>query len=260
MTDLDRADGFPSLRGQVTAYFAEKYGCEPEYLWQRYPGYAVFRHADNRKWIAVIMDIDPAKLGRKGGGAVDVINVKLDDLFLKGMLLRQDGYFDAYHMGRGKWVSILLDGTVPYDEICSWIDMSFEVTASAGKKQAIRPPKEWIVPANPKYYDIVHAFDERDEIEWKQGSGIRAGDTVFLYAAAPVSAILYRCRVTETGIPYDFSNGKLTIRALMRIRLTKRYDPGEYPFELLKREYGIFAVRGPRGVPHSLSSSLNRDE
>ena len=45
------------------------------------------------------------------------------------------------------------------------------------------------------------AFEEAEEILWKQGSGIKKGDTVFLYVAAPVSAILYRCLVTETDIP-----------------------------------------------------------
>ena len=29
---------------------------------------------------------------------------------------------------------------------------------------------------NPKYYDIEHAFYKADEINWKQGSEIKAGD------------------------------------------------------------------------------------
>ena len=44
------------------------------------------------------------------------------------------------------------------------------------------------------------------------------GDTVYIYAAAPVSAILYKCKVTETGIPYDYQDGSLTSKALMKIR------------------------------------------
>ena len=32
----------------------------------------------------------------------------------------------------------------------------------------------------------IHAFDDMVEIDWKQGRGIIAGDTIFLYAAAPV--------------------------------------------------------------------------
>ena len=63
---------------------------------------------------------------------------------------------------------------------------------TAKKKQKIRPAKEWLIPSNPRYYDIIRAFEERDEIEWKQGAGVREGDTVFMYVGAPVSAVLYK--------------------------------------------------------------------
>ena len=48
----------------------------------------------------------------------------------------------------------------------------------------------------------------------------------------------------------------LTIKALMKIRLLKRYDPNEFTFDVLKSEYNVFAVRGPRGIPNSLSAAL----
>ncbi len=144
-------------------------------------------------------------------------------------------------------------------EIREMIDLSYQVTASSRKKQKIRPPKEWIVPANPKYYDIVHAFDDEEEINWKQGAGIRTGDTVFIYVAAPVSAILYQCLVTETDIPYTYSDRNLSMTALMKIRLKNRYAPEQFTFEKLKSEFGIFAVRGPRGIPYSLSEALRND-
>ena len=116
----------------------------------------------------------------------------------------------------------------------------------------------WIVPANPKYYDIEHAFDHTKEIDWKQGNGIRTGDTVYMYVASPVSAILYQCKVTKTDIPCDYRDDNLTITALMRIRLQKRYKPTIFTFDKLKDKYGIFAIRGPRGVPHSLSEELKK--
>ena len=161
-------------------------------------------------------------------------------------------------MNKIHWISVLLDGTVPEEKVCELIDMSFLATASAKKKEKIRPPKEWIIPANPKYYDIVHAFDDTDIIDWKQGAGIKKGDTVFLYVAAPVSAILYKCRVLETGIPYKYESDHLTIRELMKIRLQKRYAPDRFTFDVLKEEYGIYAVRGPRGIPNSLSAALKK--
>ena len=139
-----------SLRERVYAYVKKKYKAEPEYLWRRYPNYAVFRHEDNRKWFGLIMDIPRSKLGLPGGEWVDILNVKLDDPLYVDILIQRDGYFRGYHIARGNWISILLDGTVPFEEICGMIDAEYLVTASKQKKQKVRPPKEWIIPANPK--------------------------------------------------------------------------------------------------------------
>ena len=244
------------MRKRIENYIKKKYGASPEYLWKSYPDYAVFRHTDNNKWFAVVMNIEKSKLGLSGTERVDIINLKVDDLFLLDVLVRQDGYFRGYHMNKGYWVSILLDGTVSFEEVCGHIEGSFLATASKKKKDQMRPAKDWIIPSNPKYYDILHAFDDTDEINWKQGSGIKTGDTVFLYVGSPVSAILYKCKVLETDIPYNYRDGNLTITALMKIKLLKRYDKEEFPFSRLQDEFGVYAVRGPRGIPNSLKEAL----
>ena len=161
-------------------------------------------------------------------------------------------------MNKMHWITVLLDGTVAEEKIFELIDMSFLATASAKKKEKVRPPKEWIIPSNPKYYDIIHAFDNTDVIDWKQGAGIKKGDMIFMYVGAPVSAILYKCKVTETNIPYQYQDKNLTITALMKIKLLRRYDPSQFTFDVLKSEYGIYAVRGPRGIPNSLSEALEK--
>ncbi len=245
-------------RQTVFDYIKEKYSTLPEYPWRKYDGNAVFRHSDNKKWFALVMGVEKRKLGLSGSGNIDVINLKLDDMFFRDIIMRDEGIMPAYHMNKLHWITVLLDGTVPEKRIFDLIDMSFLATASVKKKQKMRPPKEWIIPSNLKYYDSVHAYDDTDTINWKQGAGIRKGDTVFMYVGAPVSAILFKCIVTETDIPYDYQNGELTIKALMKIRLLRRYDPERFTFETLKNEYGIFAVRGPRGVPNSLSAALNK--
>ena len=66
----------------------------------------------------------------------------MSDPLLADMLVQNDGYMRGYHISRGNWISILLDGTVPFEDICRWIDESYAVTASKQKKQKIRPPKE----------------------------------------------------------------------------------------------------------------------
>lgn len=245
-----------SLRDEILDYIRKTYGGEIEYPWMRYPDYGVVRHKDNQKWYALFMDLPRSKLGLAGDEMTDVLNIKLSDFFTRDFLLQRDGFFPGYHIARGNWISVLLDGTVDPEEICHLVDVSYKATASAKTKNAIRPPKEWIIPSNPKYYDSIHAFDDTDEIRWKQGRGIRTGDIVFLYIGLPVSAIMYKCVVTETDIPWNFRREGLSIMSLMKIRLLKRYDPKQFTFEVLNNEYGIFAVRGPRGIPHKLSEAL----
>ncbi len=245
-----------TFRETIVEYIRKKYKAEPEFLWKRFPNYAAFRHEDNRKWFALIMDVTRKNLGLGSEGKVDVINVKLDDPFLIDLLIGKPGYYRGYHVSRGHWLTVLLDGTVPAEDVCGLIDESFRVTASKQKQQKMRPPKEWIIPANPKYYDVVGAFERAEIIDWKQGAGIRKGDTVYMYVAAPVSAVLFKCAVLETDIPYNHKNEHITIKALMKIKLLRRYEPERFTFDILKEEYGIYAVRGPRGIPHSLSEAF----
>ena len=244
------------MRRKIIDYIKKRYKAEPEHLWRSYPDYIVFRHSDNNKWFGIIMDVSRDKLGLDGDDRVDIIDVKVEDPFLRDMLIQQPGYLPAYHMNKGSWITVLLDGTVSFEDVCGMVDEGFMATASKAKKEKIRPPKEWIIPANPKYYDIEHAFDDENEIDWKQGAGIKVGDTVFMYVASPVSAILYKCKVTETDIPYRYADENLTITALMKIKLLKHYKSDRFTFDVLKEEYGIYAIRGPRGIPNSLSAAL----
>ena len=247
-----------SYREKLFEYIRKKYKVKEEYLWARFEDYAVFRHKDNQKWFALIMDIPECKLGIKGDEIVDVINLKLNDPFMVDSLIQREGYFKGYHISRGNWVSILLDGTVEFDEICMWLNESYFNTASKETKQKMRPPMEWLIPANPKYYDIQGAFEQAKEIDWKQGKGIKKGDIVYMYVAAPVSAILYKCKVTKTDIPFEYDDGRVRMSGLMKIKLLKRYKPGRFTLKVLDEEYGISTVRGPRGIPGDLSEALKK--
>lgn len=189
------------MREKLFEHVKKKYQVDPEYLWKRYPDYAIFRHVDNNKWFGLVMDVPGCRLGLDGDERVDILNVKLGDSFFVDMLIQQEGFFKGYHISRGNWVSILLDGTVSFDEICNLLDDSYVTTASKQKKQKIRSPKEWIIPANPKYFDIEHAFDGTDEIDWKQGTGIKAGDTVFICLKDDVFEPVICLKGKEAGLP-----------------------------------------------------------
>lgn len=245
------------MRDTVFAHIKKKYKVSPEYPWHKYDDNAVFRHSDNKKWFALVMSVAREKLGLSGDGYVDVINLKVDDMMLKDMLVRENGICRAYHMNKEHWITVLLDGTVEMDKIYDLIHGSYEATASKKKKVRTRAPKEWLIPANPKFYDIVHAFDREKIIDWKQSSSMKVGDTIFMYVAAPVSAILYKCKVVEADIPYNYEDKNLTITTVMRIQFLQKYDPKKFSFDRLKKDYGIYAVRGPRGIPNSLRHELN---
>lgn len=245
-------------RETIYNHIKNKYKISPEYPWKRYRTHAVFRHADNRKWFALVMTVNKDKLGLVSTAPVDVVNLKIDDMYFHDMIIQEEGIMPAYHMNKLHWITVLLDGTVPDEKVYDLLDMSYMATASSKKKEKLRAPKEWIIPANPKYYDIEHAFDDTDKIRWKQGAGIKTGDTVYMYVAAPVSAVLYKCRVLETDIPWDYQDGKLTVKLLMTIQLQKKYPPGKFTFKVLKENYGICAVRGPRGIPNTLSHALRK--
>ena len=247
------------MREKINDYIKDQYGVEPEFPWPKYNEHAVYRHGDNKKWFALIMAVGRDKVGLEGDGNVDVINLKIDDIIMRDVIINEEGIMPAYHMNKLHWITVLLDGTVPESSVKSLLDISYNATASKRRKKQARESKEWIIPANPKFYDVEGAFEESNIIDWKQGAGIIKGDTIYMYVAAPVSAILYKCKVLETDIPYDYQDKNLSIRALMKIELIKRYDRDKFTFNILGDEYGIYAIRGPRGVPFSLSEALNEE-
>lgn len=243
-----------SLRGDVLRYAAKQYGTQPESLWLSLPGYAVLRHEDNRKWYGLFMDVPRKKLGLSGEGSMDVLEVKCDPI-LAGSLRMEPGVLPAYHMHRENWITVLLDGTVKRKRILFLLDQSFFLTASRQERTMRRGPKCWLVPANPKYFDLEQAFRERDTIFWKQSSRVSVGDTVFLYVAAPVSAIRYQCRAVEVDLPPSGRRGPVSVEHRMRLQLQHRFQEGELSLAALK-EYGVTTVRGPRYVPEELLRAI----
>lgn len=90
-----------SFRRDLFGHAESKYGTLPEYLWARFPDYAVLRRADNRKWYGAVLDVPRDKLGLSGDDRVDVLNVKIADDGLRLILLQQNGYLPGYHMSKG---------------------------------------------------------------------------------------------------------------------------------------------------------------
>lgn len=47
-------------RAGFMQFILEQYSVEPDYPWMKNPNFAVFRHSNNQKWFALIMDIQGA--------------------------------------------------------------------------------------------------------------------------------------------------------------------------------------------------------
>ena len=123
------------MREKVFAYIQKKYKLFPEYPWAKYDSNAVFRHSDNKKWFALLMNVGKDKLGLPGTGYVDVINLKIDDMMFRDILIQKEGILPAYHMNKQHWITVLLDGTVEENDLHELIDTSFIATASKKKKE-----------------------------------------------------------------------------------------------------------------------------
>ena len=110
---------------RITEYIKDKYDDEPEFLWDKFNGYGVFRKKSNNKWYALIMNLDLSKLDNKSG-EVEIINVKLNENKIE-KLLDKKGFYKAYHMNKKDWISIILNDTIDDKEIFKLIDESYNL-------------------------------------------------------------------------------------------------------------------------------------
>ena len=121
-----------SLRKAVFAYAKKTYGIVPDFPFATLPEVPVLRHTDNRKWFALFMALPRQKLRLEGEGEVDVVNLKCPPA-LSGSARLQPGILPAYHMNREHWITVLLDGSVPLEDILPLVDISYQLTAKKRK-------------------------------------------------------------------------------------------------------------------------------
>ncbi len=121
-------------REWVINYVKEKYNVEPEYLWEKYPTYCIFRNRETRKWFWLIGDVNNDKLQVWGEWKTDVLNVKSDPWMIE-YLRTQWWYRPAYHMNKTNWISLLLGQLSTKDEtIKTLIDISYKYSCKDWKK------------------------------------------------------------------------------------------------------------------------------
>lgn len=108
----------------VLDYAFKRHGDLPEFLWERFPDTAVLRRKDTGKWYAVVLTIQKNKLGLEGEEVVEVIDLRFDPERIEEKIDRKR-FFGGYHMNKKHWITVLTDGSVEAEEICSYLEWSY---------------------------------------------------------------------------------------------------------------------------------------
>ena len=108
----------------------------------------------------------------------------------------------------------------------------------------------WVVPTNPKYFDVDEHLKTSDELVIKKTKRVNNGDIVYIYWASPVSQIKYKGIVVNDMCGEDellrHSYAKTVqnegIKKFFMIRIDTRFKDGTYNYAELK-EHGIGQVQ-----------------
>ena len=117
-----------TYRQQLEAYAWKKYQIEPEQLPFNHEDYSVLRHPKNGKWFAVFIVKTRREFGLAGEGITEIVSVKTRDPFLVDTLAKQPGFLRGFPSSGWNWLSVVLDGTVPIEDIYHFLDESYQIT------------------------------------------------------------------------------------------------------------------------------------
>lgn len=135
--------------------------------------------------------------------------------------------------------------------------------------KSVEPATEWIIACNPFYYDVIGAFNELENIEWKQSTNIRANDIVYIYVSSPIKEIKYKCIAKKVNLNYAerINDSKFIIDGTnyenygryMELELITKYEDKQFTYEDLK-QHGLTSVQGPRRLYGELLNYIKLGE
>jgi len=111
---------------RITQLIQEKFGHEPEFLFDKSEHTGIFRNSETKKWYAAILPINQNKLGKEDK-EVEIINVKLDN-DKAVTLIKEMGFYPGYHMNKKYWISIILDDTIEDERVMGYVTESYQLT------------------------------------------------------------------------------------------------------------------------------------
>ena len=234
---------------RLARQIAQEWGDSLDYPFEKYPVYSSYRIGG--KWYALIFPLQWKKLGdfpeEIAEQTVEVVNLKVAPTDMEE-LLDKDGIYPSYHMSKKSWISLVLNDSLSDDEVWNLLENSRRLANPSALARS-EGPNYWILPANPKYYDIDAEFAAHSIVDWPQKASIRKGDFLAIYMTAPIRSLRYLCRVLEDGLE------KSTEPKRMKLELVERFEDEIFPIDRLK-ECGVTNIRGPRRMTKELITAI----
>lgn len=119
-------------------YCKATYGVAPEYLWDKFPNYAILRNDKTKKWFAVIVTLDHSKLTLPEGvvrkktrtGTVEALILHAP----KDVVMRTAGtlaHYCGYHMNKKYWFTVVPEESNNFNLMQLELDRSFLLSQEA---------------------------------------------------------------------------------------------------------------------------------
>lgn len=109
---------------EINNYIKEKYNINPEFLWEKNPGFGIYRKKSSSKWFSLIMNIDYKVIDNSKSGEIEIMNLKLDPDEIDE-LIKKDNFYEAYHMSKKYWITVVLNSDVDFDLLTKLVDKSY---------------------------------------------------------------------------------------------------------------------------------------
>lgn len=111
------------------------------------------------------------------------------------------------------------------------------VSTQSQPTDELSAPTTWIFPSNNHDYNVIRAFQELLEIDWRQRVDLKIGDIIYIYCTKPYQRIMFKTVVTKLNIAHtdtiddtaywsnDFSAENYQYN-FARLKLVKAFDTG----------------------------------
>lgn len=110
---------------ELTNFIQENYGVKYDNPFKDIEA-RIFRHKNNKKWFALLMQVKENKIRGVGEKVIDILDVKTDPLIREPML-KKKGVYIAYHMNKVHWLTIDIN-EIKDEDLEFLLDLSFELT------------------------------------------------------------------------------------------------------------------------------------